>query len=59
MDKEYKNVDEFIRLTFPKTYEERRYRLDASLESYAWKAKKYLEERNNNTAKSEEKENFI
>jgi hypothetical protein len=58
MAKVYKNVDEFIRLTFPKAYEERRYRPDASLESYAWEAKKYLEERNNNMAKSEKKENF-
>jgi hypothetical protein len=55
MNKVYKNVDEFIKLTFPNSYEEKNHSADTSLESYIAKTSEEFKLRIDAIIKSWEK----
>jgi hypothetical protein len=57
MNKTYKNISEFIKITFPKTYEEKKYSTDTSLDFYIKRASEDFKLRIDNIIKNQERPN--
>jgi hypothetical protein len=57
MNKVYRNVSEFIKMTFPDVYGEKRYSTDTSLESYIKRTSKDFKLKIDNIIKNQERPN--